>query len=211
MSGVLPEIIDAIISEEPILTENDENNITMEMVDEDEDIILEQEVLEVEKRPKLEQSLVFQPPPQVAPVKKKKRVMSEKQLENLKKARERSNELRKERKAQKDKEVDEILAVKKEKYIAKKVEKAVSKEYKAVDKEQVIIQNNNISQDDIQSIVSKSILEYDNKRVIQKAEKKKKKAVEQENSRINNTIRRAQGLPAQLKMGDEGYFNQCFG
>ena len=61
------------------------------------------------------------------PVAKKKRKMSEKQLENLAKARARSNELRKQRKAEKDAEVEKVLSQKKDEYVKSKVDKAVSK------------------------------------------------------------------------------------
>ena len=44
-----------------------------------------------------------------------------------------------------------------------------------------------------------------------KEAKKKKKAEDEEKTRINNTIRKAQGLPKALTPQDAGYFNNCFG
>ena len=210
MSMKLPKIIDPIITENPIINENMNENIKMEIKDEIKDEVKD-EITEVEEKPKIAQDVIFNDPPQVKPVVKKKRVMSEKQLENLKKAREKSNELRKQRKADKDAEVNEILSQKKDEYLKSKVEKAVKKQENNIDKEQVIVNHSVVSKDDIQDIVSKSILQYDTQRRTEKAEKRKKKVVEEEKSRINNTIRRAQGLPKSLNPNDAGYFNNCFG
>ena len=207
MSSILPEVIETEIVEEP--------EISMDM-EEDSNIVgysdEEQDEIPVEPKPKLDNKVIFQDSPQVKPIvkEKKKRVMSEKQLDNLKKAREKSNELRKQRKAQREAEAQALIDANKDKYIKKKVEKAMKKEESAIDKQPVIVSQSNISHDDIKSIISNSILEYDNKRKVEKAEKKKKKAVEQEKERINNTIRRAQGKPASLKPTEAGYFNNCF-
>tara|TARA_R110001583_G_scaffold126707_3_gene278314 strand:+ start:563 stop:1204 length:642 start_codon:yes stop_codon:yes gene_type:complete len=213
MSSKLPKIIDPIITENPIVNENMNENMNenIKMDIKDHDVLVEENTTQVEDRPKIAQDVIFNDPPQVKPVVKKKRVMSEKQLENLKKAREKSNELRKQRKAEKDAEVNEILSLKKDEYLKSKVEKAVKKQENNIDKEQVIVNHSVVSKDDIQDIVSKSILQYDTQRRTEKAEKRKKKVVEEEKSRINNTIRRAQGLPKALVPTDAGYFNNCFG
>lgn len=208
MSEILPEVIETEIAEEPeISMEIDDNsNISNDDMDEEE------EEIPVAPRPKIDNKVIFQDSPQVKPVvkEKKKRVMSEKQLENLKKARERSNELRRQRKAQREAEAQALIDANKDKYIKKKVEKAMKSEERIIDKQPVIVSQSNISHEDIQSIVSQSILEYDNKRKVEKAEKKKRKAQEQEKERINNTIRRAQGQPPSLKPTEAGYFNNCF-
>ena len=209
MSDILPEVIETEIAEEPeISMEIDDNsNISNDDMDEEQD-----EEIPVAPRPKISNKVIFQDAPQVKPVvkEKKKRVMSEKQLENLKKAREKSNKLRAERKAQREAEAQALIDANKDKYIKQKVEKAMKSEEKIIDKQPVLVSQSNISHEDIQSIVSQSILEYDNKRKIEKAEKKKKKAQEQEKERINNTIRRAQGQPPSLKPTEAGYFNNCF-
>jgi len=211
MSSVLPQIID------PILTEDTENTEEVKLEIDDEDVNEDTNVNiitnEIEPKQKIAQDVIFNDPPQVKPVVKKKRKMSEKQLENLKKAREKSNELRKQRKAEKDAEVEKVLSQKKDEYVKSKVEKAVSKKLKEVDNEQVIVNNvsQNVSKDDIQEIISKSILQYDTQLRTEKAQRKKKKIEEEEKSRINNTIRRAQGLPKSLTPQDAGYFNNCFG
>ena len=93
MSMKLPKIIDPIITENPIINENMNENIKMEIKDEIKDEVKD-EITEVEEKPKIAQDVIFNDPPQVKPVVKKKRVMSEKQLENLKKAREKSNEVK---------------------------------------------------------------------------------------------------------------------
>ena len=217
MSNLLPQIIDPILTENPTISNEIKLEIKDEVVNEDtnvneeEEEEVKEEELVVEKKPKIEQSVIFNDPPQVKPVAKKKRKMSEKQLENLAKARARSNELRKQRKAEKDAEVEKVLSQKKDEYVKSKVDKAVSKKLREVDKEQVLVNNNVISKDDIQDIVAQSILQYDTQMRTERAERKKKKVAEKEKERINNTIRRAQGLPKALTPQDEGYFNNCFG
>jgi len=212
MSDILPKVIETEIAEEQeismdIIDDEDNSNI-VGYSDEEQDT----EGVPVEPKPKIDNKVIFQDPPQVKPVvkEKKKRVMSEKQLENLKKAREKSNQLRKQRKEQREAEAQALIDANKDKYIKKKVEKAMKSEEKIIDKQPVLVSQSNISHDDIQSIISNSILEYDNKRKVEKAEKKKKKAEEQEKERINNTIRRAQGKPPSLKPTEAGYFNNCF-
>jgi hypothetical protein len=210
MSDILPEIIETEIAEEPEISmdiDDTDNNSNISAEDENMD-----EEIPVEPKPKIDNKVIFQDAPQVKPVvkEKKKRVMSEKQLENLKKAREKSNKLRAERKKQREAEAQALIDANKNKYIKKKVEKAMKTEEKIIDKQPVLVSQSNISHEDIQSIISNSILEYDNKRKVEKAEKKKKKAQEQEKERINNTIRRAQGQPPSLKPTEAGYFNNCF-
>jgi hypothetical protein len=211
MSDVLPKII------EPILTEDTETTDEVKLEINDEDVNEDTNVNEItsppviEKKPKIEQSEIFNDPPQVKPVVKKKRKMSEKQLENLKKAREKSNQLRAERKAKAEAEAKEIISQKKQELVNKKVEKALKKQETILEKEQVIVNNKSITEEDIQKIVSQSILQYDTDRKKIKEAKKKKKAEDEEKSRINNTIRKAQGLPKALTPQDAGYFNNCFG
>ena len=203
MSSVLPEVI------ESIPTENDDENMDISIDDENDE---EEEVVEVVEKEVIPQEVIFKEAPSVKPVVKKKRVMSEKQLENLKKAREKSNQLRKERKAQREQEAKQIIKEKKEEYVKKKVEKAIRQNEISIDKEQVLVNNvnTNISHDDIQNIVSQSILKYDTQKKQEKADKKKKKAEEEEKQRINNTIRRAQGQQPALQSHEAGYFSQCF-
>ena len=146
MSSILPEVIETEIVEEP--------EISMDM-EEDSNIVgysdEEQDEIPVEPKPKLDNKVIFQDSPQVKPIvkEKKKRVMSEKQLDNLKKAREKSNELRKQRKAQREAEAQALIDANKDKYIKKKVEKAMKKEESAIDKQPVLISQSNISHDDI--------------------------------------------------------------
>tara|TARA_R110000772_G_scaffold25718_2_gene66830 strand:+ start:5458 stop:6042 length:585 start_codon:yes stop_codon:yes gene_type:complete len=194
MSDVLPEIVMTEDPEEPEITEEEED-----------------EIIEVVKKEFIPPEEIFKDPV-VKPVKKEKKQLSQARLEQLAKAREKSNLKRKLEREEKDAEVEKILSQKKDEYVKKKVEKAVKKQVKEVDSEQVIVNNvsTNISPDHIQDIVSQSILKYDTQKKAEKVEKKKKKAVELENERINNTIRRAQGQPASLKPMDEGYFSQCF-
>jgi len=208
MSTLLPEIIDAEIS-----VNREENNVSAEITEteqdelSDEDIEVEQEVIPKQKIP---QDKIFAPP-KVKSVAKKKRVMDDKKLEQLAKARAKAKENAKKKKEEREAEVSNILQQKKQEYIEKKVSKHIKKQEKEVDAEPVINVNKGISHDDIQNIVSQSITAYDTDRKKRKEEKKKKQAQDQQHQRINNTIRKAQGLPPALNPNDAGYFNSCFG
>ena len=205
MSSVLPQIIDPEISEniELILSETDDSN------NDEEPVEVKEPIPEIEHRPKIDQEVIFKTP-QIKKVAKKKRVMSEEKLEQLAQARQKAREKAKLNKESRDKEVNEILSHKKDEYVKKKVEKAVKRQEKYIDEEQVIV-NNGISHEDIQNIVSQSISKYDENRKIRKNEKKKKESEDQQHQIINNTIRKATNQLPALTSGDPGYFNNCFG
>tara|TARA_R100000734_G_C3274157_1_gene69358 strand:- start:101 stop:751 length:651 start_codon:yes stop_codon:yes gene_type:complete len=216
MTDVLPVIIDP----EPIEnTENLENNVKPvdDEVFSDEELSEEmEEPVKVEKRPKIDNKVIFQEPPSVKPVVKKKRVMDEKKLEQLAKARAKANATRtakKEAKLKAKKEAEEAQAQMAQQKIQEKtneyVEKKVEKIKKQVDREPVIVQKSSVSLEDIEKIVGGAISKYDNDRLIRKEQKKKKKEEEEKHAKINATIKRAQGRP--LKPHEEGFFDSCFG
>ena len=152
--------------------------------------------MEVEKRPKLEQSLVFQPPPQVAPVKKKKRVMSEEHKQKLAQARVKALEVRREnarkkkeikdlKKQQKDNELDELRASVGKKMkesppkpveVKKKIEEIVEevRHVSVPQQEKQIPSNYKYTQEDVDTITFKAISNYD---AIRKQRKKEKEII----------------------------------
>ena len=214
MADILPEIIDNI----KIENDSDDGDVIFEQKsgtdseDEGEGNNIKKEIIEVEKRPKLEQEQIFQTPI-VKPVAKKKREMTKVRLEQLAKAREKAYASKRLKKEARQKEVDEIVSQKKEKLIENRVKKAVSRADKQLDKEQLIVQNvsQNINTEDIQYIVSQSIMKYDDDRKEKKAQKKKKQAEEQSHEKINNTIRSAVNKQKAINPSDAGYFDNCFG
>jgi len=228
MSNILPVIIDA--ENEPEITENSDEKIVNsendrdeeEMFDEDDNV--EEEVVEVKPKVKIEQDVIFQgKAPAIKPVAKKKRVMDEAKLEQLKKARAKANATRsankeaklrakeeaKKAKEEAKKELEELtqqkIAQKTEQYVEQRVEKIKQQ----VDKDPVIIQKSSVSFEDIEKIVGGAISKYDNERIARKEEKKKKQAEEQKHAKINATIKRAQGR--QLAPNEQGFFDNCFG
>ena len=209
MSAMLPEIIDAPITEDPMITDKEEifdgEKLNVE-IQSDEEIIPE-----VSIKLKIDTEKVFQKPI-VKPVVKVKREMSEERKKQLSDARIKANATRTANKEAKIKarddanaEMDEMVKKKRDEIVEKRVSKLKAK----VDKEPIIYQNNNISLDDIESITSKAISKYDIDRKNRKEEKRKKIAERDKHKKINNTIKRAQG--GALNPSEMGYFDNCFG
>ena len=212
MSSMLPQIIDAPITEEPMITDKEE---IFEMEDDKNlsvDIQSDEEIIpEVNIKVKIDTEKVFQKPI-VKPVVKVKREMSEERKKQLSDARIKANATRTANKEAKLKarddanaEMDEMVKKKRDEIVEKRVSKLKAK----VDKEPIIYQNNNISLDDIESITSKAISKYDIDRKNRKEEKRKKIAERDKHKKINNTIKRAQG--GALNPSEMGYFDNCFG
>jgi hypothetical protein len=211
MSSVLPVIIDPEISED---IENEEKSLNVEI--NDEEVFSEEEeeeqLPEVKPKVKIEQEVIFQEPPSVKPVAKKKRVMSEAKLKQLADARAKANAKRKankearlKAKAEVEQKTQQIIEQKQEEY----VEQKVSKIKKQIDKEPVIIQKSSVSAEDIENIVGNAISKYDNDRIKRKEEKKKAREQAEKHKKINATIKKAQGQP--LTPQESGYFDSCFG
>lgn len=219
MNSVLPEIIDA---PEPV----DDVEINENSGDEDEDqenldkLELEvEEIVEVKEKVKIDNEKIFQdlPPPEVKPVVKKKRVMSEARLKQLADARAKSIATRKAKKEKEMKEkqdakalakkqAEEIIEEKKNQYIDRKVKKYT----KSIDKDPVIVQQSNISLEDIENITASAINKYDLQRQQRKEEKRKKREEDMKHKAINEKIRQAQGRSKGLTPQDEGFFDSCF-
>ena len=219
MSSVLPVIID---NQEPENSENEQKNLDIQIEDNEEEEMFsdkeeEEETLpEVKPKQKIEQKVIFQEPPSVKPVAKKKRVMSEAKLKQLAEARKKANAKRtankearllaqKQAKEKIEAETNEMIKQKQEEY----VEKKVSKIKKEIDKEPVIIQKSSVSHEDIQNIVSNAISKYDSDRIARKEQKRKEKEEKEKHKKINATIKRAQGKA--LTPQENGYFDSCFG
>lgn len=212
MSSVLPVIIDP---ETPENIENTEKNIDVEINDEEvfsDEEVEEEPLPEVKPKQKIEQKVIFQDPPSVKPVAKKKRVMDEAKLKQLAEARAKANATRKAKKearlkakAEVEEKTQKLIEQKQEEY----VEQKVSKIKKQIDKEPVIIQKNSVSTEDIENIVSNAISKYDNDRMARKEEKRKKREEAEKHKKINATIKKAQGKP--LTPQESGFFDDCFG
>ena len=209
MSAMLPEIIDAPITEDPMITDKEEifdgEKLNVE-IQSDEEIIPE-----VSVKLKIDTEKVFQKPI-VKPVVKVKKEMSEARKKQLSDARIKANATRTANKEAKIKarddanaEMDEMVKKKRDEIVEKRVSKLKAK----VDKEPIIYQNNNISLDDIQSITTAAISKYDIDRKNRKEEKRQKIAERDKHKKINNTIKRAQG--GALNPSEMGYFDNCFG
>ncbi len=210
MSSLFPEIIDKKIELE--IEDIDEGNVNEEEVEAEE--VVE---LEVKEKIKIDNNEIFHTPV-VAPVKKKKRVMSEAQKEALAKARVKANAKRTANKEARLKEKEELnnhLKQERDNVIKQKqneyINEKVSKMKKVIDENetQVVINNNSVSLEDIERITSSAISKYDKNRREEKEKRMKDRAEKMKHKKINDTIKRAQGKT--LSPQDIGYFDSCFG
>ena len=137
---------------------------------------------------------------------KKKRVMSEAQLERLKKGREKALANRR-AKANENKEVKDLKEKKKKKDIQKLREEV--NEEKPAPRAKSVTSLEDIPSELLVHLQEKAIEGYDTKR---KARKQKKK--EEENLRASNTVHRhmVQNAlkPATPQYGEAGFWNDCF-
>ncbi len=219
MNSILPEIIDAPEDVEDV----DINEINGDEDEEEEKLdkleLEVEEIVQVKEKVKIDNEKIFQdlPPPEVKPVVKKKRVMSEARLKQLADARAKSIATRKAKKERETKEkqdakqlakkqAEEIIEEKKNQYIDRKVKKYT----KSIDKEQVIVQQSNISLEDIENITASAINKYDLQRAERKEEKRKKREEDMKHKVINEKIRQAQGRSKGLTPQDSGFFDSCF-
>tara|TARA_R110000787_G_scaffold248821_4_gene354412 strand:+ start:456 stop:1127 length:672 start_codon:yes stop_codon:yes gene_type:complete len=166
----------------------------------------EEELPVVEPRPRVDTNDVFKPKTvktDVPIVHKTKRVMSDKQKEHLKKAREKACENRRLRKEAKERG-DEVPKSKK----ALREQKVVKEFADSIP--QTVNITNNITKEEIEEIsnraTAKAIENYDKNRKIRKQEKQVRVKKETEQKNIQNTIRQAAGR----SYGSDGFFNECF-
>ena len=203
MNSFLPDLSDKLTQE---------NEEEVEVEEEEEEVEEEElpEVPEVKERERVDTEQVFSRVAKseivdstLPKVKKTKRVMSDLQKENLKKAREKAQENRKARKEAKENGGEPILTRKEQKDRAaiKKIAEKIP---------QTVNITNNISKEEIEEIsnraTSKAILKYDEERKSRKQEKQKRVKKEQDQQKIQNTIRQATGR----SYGSDGFYSDCF-
>lgn len=218
INSFLPEISIKQIEEEPeeptvndIMAVEEDTELPTEEVKEEEEE--EEDLPTIKMRERVDTDEVFtkhqkqqyeEEPSHSLKVKKTKRVMSQQQKDNLKKAREKAALNRKLRKEALEQGEEPILTVK-EKKKKKQLEEIAQKI------PQTVNITNNFTKDDIEEISnrasSKAILRYDEERKIRKADKQKRLKKETEQKKIQNTIRQATGRRAY---GSEGFFEDCF-
>ena len=186
---------------------------TDEQVNENEDEI-EEEVLEIEEKEKLNPNDVFKPKQQRIPerdtvpvVYKTKRPITEKQKEHLAKARQVAKEKR-ERNKQLREEGKQAEQTQKEKREQKVAERVAKKIPQTVNNTTTI--NQTITEEEIVKLTKKATAEalakYDLERKARKADKQEKLQKQNQTKDIQMKIARATGR----KYGDNGFFNDCF-
>ena len=186
---------------------------TDEQVNENEDEI-EEEVLEIEEKEKLNPNDVFKPKQQRIPerdtvpvVYKTKRPITEKQKEHLAKARQVAKEKR-ERNKQLREEGKQAEQTQKEKREQKVAERVAKKIPQTVNNTTTI--NQTITEEEIVKLTKKATAEalakYDLERKARKADKQEKLQKQNQTKDIQMKIARATGR----KYGDDGFFNDCF-
>ena len=186
---------------------------TDEQVNELEDEI-EEEVLEIEEKEKLNPNDVFKPKQQRIPerdtvpvVYKTKRPITEKQKEHLAKARQVAKEKR-ERNKQLREEGKQAEQTQKEKREQKVAERVAKKIPQTVNNTTTI--NQTITEEEIVKLTKKATAEalakYDLERKARKADKQEKLQKQNQTKDIQMKIARATGR----KYGDNGFFNDCF-
>jgi len=168
-----------------------------------EEIIPEEDIF-VEKKPKKK------PEPKKEP--KKKRVMTEEQLERLRKGREKALEVRR-AKAKEKKELKELQSKKKKKDI-QKLRDEVEDKPKPVSTpkpaEKKVLSLDDLPSDMLVELQKRAIEGYDTKR---KARKEQKKKEQQHQTTINHNlgmVNNALQPQRPLQYGDAGYFRDCF-
>ena len=186
---------------------------TDEQVNEFEDEI-EEEVVEIEEKEKLNPNDVFKPKQQRIPerdtvpvVYKTKRPITEKQKEHLAKARQVAKEKR-ERNKQLREEGKQAEQTQKEKREQKVAERVAKKIPQTVNNTTTI--NQTITEEEIVKLTKKATAEalakYDLERKARKADKQEKLQKQNQTKDIQMKIARATGR----KYGDDGFFNDCF-
>lgn len=207
---LLPNIQVDLLQEdpEPLEEENMSDGETPEPEPQEEimpevkerDIIPEENIFE-EKKPKKQ-------PPQKK--EKKKRVMTEEQLERLRKGREKALAVRR-AKAQEKKELKELQSKKKKKDIQKLREEVEDKpKPEPTPQRKTITSLDDLPADMLVELQKRAIEGYDTKR---KARKEQKKKEQQHQNTINHNlgmVNNALQPQRPPRYGEAGYFNDCF-
>ena len=212
---LLPNIQVDLIQEEPQPLE--EENVSDE---EGEPEIVVKEVEEVvpevqEKKLIPEEDIFVEKKPKKAPApkEKKKRVMTEEQLERLKKGREKALAVRR-AKAQEKKELKELQTKKKKKELQKLREEVDDTPKPAPQPapapRKTITSLEDLPADMLIELQKRAIEGYDTKRKARKEEKRKKQAEEKDNLKNMNLVNNALQPQRPPQYGETGYFRDCF-
>ncbi len=214
---LLPNIQVDLLQEdpEPLEEENvsdDEGEpelVVKEVIDQDIPDVLEKQLIPeedifVEKKPK-------KAPPQKK--EKKKRVMTEEQLERLKKGREKALAVRR-AKAQEKKELKELQTKKKKKELQKLREEVDDtpkpKTEPAPAPRKTISSLEDLPADMLIELQKRAIEGYDTKRKARKEEKRKQQSQKTDNLKNINLVNNALKPQIPKQYGEAGYFNDCF-
>ena len=214
---LLPNIQVDLIQEEPqpleeenVSDEEGEPEIVVKEVEEvvpevQEKKLIPEEDIFVEKKPKKAQE----------PKPKKKRQMTEAQLERLRLGREKALAVRR-AKAQEKKELKELQDKKKKKELQKLREEVEDKPKKAPEPapapapKKTISSLDDLPADMLIELQKRAIEGYDTKRKARKEEKRKKLEQEKDNLRNMNLVNNALQPQRPPQYGEAGYFNDCF-
>ena len=180
--------------------------------------IVEEEVPEVQGRSIIPEEDIFvekKPKKAPAPKEKKKRVMTEEQLERLKKGREKALEVRR-AKAQEKKEIKELQTKKKKKELQKLREEVDDTPKQAPEPaptptpRKTITSLEDLPADMLIEIQKRAIEGYDTKRKARKEEKRKQQSQKTDNLKNMNLVNNALKPQQPKQYGEAGYFNDCF-
>jgi hypothetical protein len=167
-----------------------------------EKTIIPEEDIFVEKKPKKK------PEPKKEP--KKKRVMTEEQLERLRKGREKALEVRR-AKAKEKKELKELQSKKKKKDIQKLRDEVEDKpKPEPTPAQKKVLSLEDLPSDMLVELQKRAIEGYDTKR---KARKEQKKKEQQHQNNINHNlgmVNNALKPQRPVQYGEAGYFRDCF-
>ena len=198
------------LEEENVSDEEGEPELVVKEVEEEvvpevqEKKLIPEEDIFVEKKTK-------KAPPQKK--EKKKRVMTEEQLERLKKGREKALAVRR-AKAQEKKELKELQDKKKKKELQKLREEVDDTPKPAPQPapapRKTITSLEDLPADMLIELQKRAIEGYDTKRKARKEEKRKKQAEEKDNLKNMNLVNNALQPQRPPQYGETGYFRDCF-
>lgn len=178
--------------------------------------IVEEEVPEVQERSIIPEEDIFvekKPKKATAPKEKKKRVMTEAQLERLRLGREKALAVRR-AKAQEKKEIKELQTKKKKKELQKLREEVDDTPKPAPQPapapRKTISSLEDLPADMLIELQKRAIEGYDTKRKARKEEKRKQQSQKTDNLKNMNLVNNALKPQQPKQYGEAGYFNDCF-
>jgi hypothetical protein len=196
------------LEEEDVSDEEGEPELVVKEIVED--------IPEVQGRSMIPEEDIFvekKPKKAPAPKEKKKRVMTEEQLERLKKGREKALEVRR-AKAQEKKEIKELQTKKKKKELQKLREEVDDTPKQAPEPpptpRKTITSLEDLPADMLIELQKRAIEGYDTKRKARKEEKRKQQSQKTDNLKNMNLVNNALKPQQPKQYGEAGYFNDCF-